>query len=81
MAMQALAIILGVLVALLVLGVEDSIKNATENQGVNFYYPDTKPFQEAVMPLHEQVLAELPAIQGTYDLIQEYNAQFSSAAE
>ena len=64
-----------------VLGVEDSIKNATENQGVNFYYPDTKPFQEAVMPLHEQVLSELPAIQGTYDLIQEYNAQFTAAAE
>ena len=62
-----------------VLGVEDSIKNAVEKQNVNFYYPDTKPFQEAVMPLHESVLADLPAIQGTYDLIQEYNAQFTAA--
>ena len=62
-----------------VLGVEDSIKNAVEKQGVNFYYPDTKPFQDAVMPLHESVLADLPAIQGTYDLIQEYNAQFAAA--
>ena len=62
-------------------GVEDSIKNAVENQGVNFYYPDTKPFQEAVMPLHESVLADIPAIQATYDLIQEYNEMYPSAAE
>ena len=35
----------------------DSIESAKEEakaMGVNFYYPDTKPFQEAVMPLHEE---------------------------
>ena len=62
-------------------GVEDSIKNAVENQGVEFIYPDTKPFQDAVLPLHESVLAQIPAIQPVYDMIQEYNAQYAAAAE
>lgn len=62
-------------------GVEDSIKNAKENQGVEFLYPDTKPFQDAVLPLHESVLADIPAIQPVYDMIQEYNAQYTATAE
>ena len=37
--------------------------------GVNFYYPDTKPFQEAVMPLHEE-FKENPDIKIMYDKIR-----------
>ncbi len=59
-------------------GVEDSIHNAINNQGVEFIYPDTKPFQDAVLPLHESVLSDLPAIQPVYDMIQEYNAQYAA---
>ena len=62
-------------------GVEDSINNAINNQGVEFIYPDTKPFQEAVLPLHKSVLSDIPAIQPVYDMIQDYNAQFTEAAE
>ena len=62
-------------------GVEDSINNAINSQGVEFIYPDTKPFQDAVLPLHESVLSDIPAIQPVYDMIQDYNAQFSAAAE
>lgn len=60
-------------------GVEDSINNAVNNQGVEFIYPDTKPFQDAVLPLHESVLSSIPAIQPVYDMIQEYNAQYTAA--
>lgn len=62
-------------------GVEDSINNAMNNQGVEFIYPDTKPFQDAVLPLHESVLVDIPAIQPVYDMIQDYNAQYAAAAE
>lgn len=57
-------------------GVEDSIRNAKENQGVTFLYPDTKPFQDAVLPLHASVLSQLPELQPVYDMIQEYNKQY-----
>lgn len=54
-------------------GVEDSIRNARENQGVTFLYPDTEPFREAVLPLHESILAKIPAIRPVYETIQMYN--------
>ena len=50
----------------------ESIENAVEDaksMGVRFYYPDTKPFQEAVMPLHEEFKEE-PAIRIMYDKIR-----------
>ena len=59
-------------------GVEDSIRNATENQGVTFLYPDTEPFREAVLPLHASLLSQIPAIRPVYEQIQSYNDQFSS---
>ncbi len=62
-------------------GVEDSVSNAISNQGVEFIYPDTKPFQDAVLPLHESVLADIPAIRPVYDRIQEYNAQYAVTAD
>lgn len=62
-------------------GVEDSIQNAINNQGVEFIYPDTRPFQDAVLPLHEAVLSDIPAIQPVYDRIQGYNDLFTETAE
>ena len=59
-------------------GVEDSIRNATENQDVTFLYPDTEPFREAVLPLHTSLLSQIPAIRPVYEQIQSYNDQFSS---
>ena len=56
-------------------GVEDSVNNAIQNQGVEFIYPDTEPFRMAVLPLHTSVLSDIPEIQEVYDKIQEYNLQ------
>ena len=50
-------------------------KDKAENeQHVNFIYPDTAPFQEAMAPLHDSVLAANPELQPIYDLIQQHNA-------
>ena len=61
---------------------EDAVaaaKDKAENdQHVNFLYPDTAPFQEAMAPLHSEVLSANPELQPVYDLIQEYNAEYTS---
>ena len=61
---------------------EDAVaaaKDKAENdQHVNFLYPDTAPFQEAMAPLHSEVLFANPELQPVYDLIQEYNAEYTS---
>ena len=50
-------------------------KDKAENeQHVNFLYPDTAPFQEAMAPLHGSVLAANPELQTIYDRIQQHNA-------
>ena len=55
-------------------------KDKAENeQHVNFLYPDTAPFQEAMAPLHGSVLAANPELQPIYDRIQEYNAEYTAA--
>jgi TRAP-type C4-dicarboxylate transport system substrate-binding protein len=59
--------------------VEEAKNKALNEQGVEFIYPDTAPFQEAVMPLHNEVLAASPALQPIYDMIQAYNAQYAAA--
>ena len=59
--------------------VEAAKDQALNEQGVEFLYPDTAPFQEAVMPLHEEVLAGAPELQPIYDMIQAYNAEYASA--
>ena len=60
---------------------EDAVsaaKDKAENeQHVQFLYPDTAPFQEAMAPLHGEVLASNPELQPVYDLIQEYNAEYA----
>lgn len=59
--------------------VEAAKDKAQNQQGVEFIYPDTAPFQEAVAPLHESVLSGNPDLQPIYDMIQEYNAKYSSS--
>lgn len=61
--------------------VEEAKDKAANEQGVQFSYPDTKPFEEACKPLHESVLSNNPKLQETYDAIQEYNKQYPSAAQ
>lgn len=61
--------------------VEAAKKKAQEEQKVEFFYPDTKPFEEACKPLHESVLSGNPGLQDIYDAIQEYNKQYPSVAE
>ena len=45
---------------------------------MQFLYPDTKPFQEACAPMHEEMLQKYPDLQPIYDAIQAYNAQYPS---
>lgn len=55
-------------------------RDKAENEmGVNFIYPEIEPFQEAVMSLHESVIADNPDLQPIYNLVQEYNEMYSSA--
>ena len=58
--------------------VEEAKNKAENEQHVNFLYPDTAPFQEAMAPLHSEVLSANPELQPVYDLIQEYNAEYTS---
>lgn len=53
---------------------------AANEQGVQFLYPDTKPFQEACAPMHEDMLAQYPDLRPIYEAIQQYNEQYPSAA-
>ena len=60
--------------------VEAAKDKAQNEQGVNFIYPDIAPFQEAVAPMHEEMLAEYPDLAPIYELIQEHNAEFEAQA-
>ena len=54
----------------------NTLKNkALNEQGVEFIYPDTKPFQNAVMPLHKNFLSENPDIGHVYNSIQQINVK------
>ncbi|MGN0707907.1 MAG: TRAP transporter substrate-binding protein [Faecalibacterium sp.] len=57
--------------------VEEAKNKAQNEQGVQFIYPDTAPFQQAVAPLHESLLADNPDLKPIYDRIQEYNALYA----
>lgn len=61
--------------------VENAKDKASNEQHVEFIYPDQAPFVDACRPLHESVLARNASIQPIYDRIQEYNAKYPSAAE
>ena len=59
--------------------VEAAKDRAQNEQGVQFIYPDTAPFQEACAPLHEEVISGNETLQEIYDKIQQYNEQYRTA--
>lgn len=58
--------------------IEDAKKVAAEEKGVTFIYPDTAPFKEVCLPMHQNLLDAYPDLQPIYDAIQAYNAQYVS---
>lgn len=58
--------------------VEKAKEKATNEQGVQFLYPDTAPFQEACMPIHDSVVVGNEVLESIYAKIQAYNAQYTS---
>lgn len=58
--------------------VEQAKERAEKEQKVQFLYPDTKPFQDICMPMHEDFLKNYPDIRPVYDQIQQYNAWYPS---
>ncbi len=59
------------------LAVEAAKNKAEKDQGVTFLYPDTAPFQEICLPMHESVLEQYPDLRQFYEAIQEYNQKFA----
>ena len=60
--------------------VENAKEKAANEQGVQFFYPDTKPFQDICSPMHEAVLEAHPDLRPIYEKIQEKHAEYPSAA-
>lgn len=56
--------------------IEDAKAKAQNDMGVTFLYPDQKPFKEAVLPLHEEVLSNNTKLKGYYDAILNYNKMY-----
>ncbi len=54
--------------------VEEAKNQAEQEQSVTFTYPDIVPFQEAVAPMHQEMLDNYPDLAPIYELIQEHNA-------
>lgn len=60
--------------------VEEAKDRAQNEQGVQFLYPDTKPFQEICEPMHQSMLDAHPDLKPIYDEIQKHNEAYPSAA-
>ena len=60
--------------------VEESKAYAEDEQGVNFIYPDIEPFQQALQPMHDDMLVQYPDLAPIYELIEQHNAEFDSAS-
>ncbi|MGM9676066.1 MAG: TRAP transporter substrate-binding protein [Butyricicoccus sp.] len=60
--------------------VEAAKDKAQNEQGVQFLYPDTKPFQEICMPMHQNLLEQYPELEPIYEGIQKYNEQYPAEA-
>lgn len=56
--------------------VEKAKERAENEQGVTFIYPDTEPFREACLPMHDSMLEQYPDLAPIYDAIQEYNEKY-----
>ena len=61
--------------------VENAKEKASNEQKVQFVYPDQMPFVEACRPLHEKVLAGNEELKPIYQKIQEYNKKYPSKEE
>ncbi len=61
--------------------VEEAKEKAENEQGVNFSYPDITPFQEAVAPMHQEMLEDYPDLAPIYELIQEHNAEYPADSQ
>lgn len=60
----------------------EAAKDKAENQqGVNFLYPDTKPFQEICKSMHTEMLESYPDLKPIYDRIQVHNEQHQTEEE
>ena len=60
----------------------EEAKNTAENeQGVTFLYPDITPFQEAVAPMHQEMLENYPDLAPIYELIQAHNAEYPADSQ
>lgn len=58
--------------------VEAAKDKAQNEQGVQFLYPDTAPFQEICIPMHQSVLEQYPDLKPFYDAIQVHNKNYAS---
>ena len=59
--------------------VEAAKEKAANEQGVQFYYPDTAAFRKVCAPMHQDLLQDYPNLKPIYDKIQEHNAEHPSA--
>ncbi len=55
--------------------VEKAKERAKNVQKVNFYYPDTRPFQEICMPMHQELIGRYPVLQPVYERIMAHNGE------
>ncbi len=56
----------------------EAAKDRAENQqGVTFLYPEVKPFQDICTPMHQDLIADYPALAPIYEGIQQWNAAYS----
>ena len=60
--------------------VEAEKDKAQNEQGVQFLYPDTKPFQEICTPMHQSLLEQYSELEPIYEGIQKYNEQYPTDA-
>ena len=44
-------------------------------------YPDITPFQEAVAPMHQEMLENYPDLAPIYELIQAHNAEYPADSQ
>ncbi|MDD6918076.1 MAG: TRAP transporter substrate-binding protein DctP, partial [Peptoniphilaceae bacterium] len=54
----------------------DKAKEKASEMGVEFIYPDQKPFVDAVAPLTKEVLERNDKLAPFYDAIQKYNEEY-----
>ena len=43
---------------------------------MTFIYPDTEPFREACLPMHDSMLEQYPDLVPIYEAIQAYNEEY-----